>query len=281
MEKTQALRVDSPLQLVTARLVAAMNARRDALIVRSQHLVRFLDLRMETLIGGWLGVCMLVIAGKLLLASRQTDPGQNLLTMALPFAAAALAPLAGYVVATGSFPRGMLGGLPELALCRYGRWKRLDPLDARTNPAFGPFGFMASLIAGILLNVPFRTFEYMLSIPAIPASAPQWAHTMLWTMTADVVVMNFFYMVCFVMALRSVPLFPRRLLFAWIADIGMQFVIAQQLAQAPGLPQAVSLPLQHLLHGNIEKVLISAFVWLPYLILSERVNVTFRRRIRV
>jgi hypothetical protein len=35
-----------------------------------------------------------------------------------------------------------------------------------------------------------------------------------------------------------------------------------------------------LVHGNIAKVLISAFVWLPYLILSDRVNITYRQRVR-
>jgi hypothetical protein len=38
--------------------------------------------------------------------------------------------------------------------------------------------------------------------------------------------------------------------------------------------------LQSLLSGNIDKVMISAALWLPYLILSERVNVTFRHRVR-
>lgn len=36
-----------------------------------------------------------------------------------------------------------------------------------------------------------------------------------------------------------------------------------------------------LIQGNIQKVLLSIAVWPPYLILSERVNLTFRRRLRV
>jgi len=97
-------------------------------------------------------------------------------------------------------------------------------------------------------------------------------------MAADVVVMNFFYMVCFVMALRTVPLFPRMLLLAWGMDIAMQLLIAQTIVGTPGVPADVTAPLHALLEGNVTKVLISAFVWLPYLILSERVNVTYRRR---
>ncbi len=39
-------------------------------------------------------------------------------------------------------------------------------------------------------------------------------------------------------------------------------------------------PLIALLTGNLKKTLISMALWLPYLILSTKVNVTFRRRIR-
>jgi hypothetical protein len=110
--------------------------------------------------------------------------------------------------------------------------------------------------------------------------APAWAQSLMIAMTLDVVVMNFFYMVCFVMALRAVPLFPRMLLFAWLADISLQLAIAQWVSAAPGLPGQVSAGLHGLLMGNLQKVLISAFVWLPYLMLSDRVNVTFRQRVR-
>jgi hypothetical protein len=38
--------------------------------------------------------------------------------------------------------------------------------------------------------------------------------------------------------------------------------------------------LQAFLAGNIKKVLISVMIWLPYLLVSNRVNVTFRQRVR-
>jgi hypothetical protein len=37
--------------------------------------------------------------------------------------------------------------------------------------------------------------------------------------------------------------------------------------------------LQSLLYGNIEKTLISVTIWLPYLLLSKRVNITYRHRL--
>jgi hypothetical protein len=41
----------------------------------------------------------------------------------------------------------------------------------------------------------------------------------------------------------------------------------------------VAAALTALLTGNVKKVLISIAVWLPYLLLSARVNVTYRHRV--
>lgn len=257
--------------------IAALSA---ALHRRSRSLVAFLDLRMESLILGWIGVVVLLGLGKVAVSPLPVAGFGGALVTLLPYLLIAFAPIAGYRLAAGSFPRGLLSAQPSLRLCRYGTWHRIDPVAARQNLAFGPTGFMASLLAGILLNVPFRSFEFILAIPAIGPGAPAWAHTLMIAMTLDVVVMNFFYMVCFVMALRSVPLFPRMLLFAWTADVVLQLAIAETVGTIPSLPVAVGGALEQLLHGNLQKVLISACVWLPYLILSERVNVTFRQRVR-
>lgn len=247
---------------------------------RSRKLVAFLDVRMESLILGW--IVTMVMVGLVKVHGSPLPVGSLVagLAMMLPYLLIALAPIVGYRLAAGSFPRGLVSAQPMIRLCRYGSWRQLDPLSARQNPAFGPTGFMASLLAGILLNVPFRAFEFVLAIPAVAPQAPPWAHSLLLAMTVDLVAMSFFYMVCFVMALRSVPLFPRMLLFAWLTDLLMQIAIAQYAATHGNMPADVADALQSLLEGNIQKVLISALVWLPYLILSDRVNVTFRQRIR-
>jgi hypothetical protein len=247
---------------------------------RSRGLIAFLDVRMETLISGW---CVAIVAlglGKLLISPIPLDGFAGAMVTLLPYLLIAFAPIAGYRIAAGSFPRGLLTAQPAVRLCRYGTWNRLDPVRARQNPSFGPTGFMASLLVGVLLNVPFRSVEFLMAVPAIAPGAPGWAHILMFAMASDVVIMNFFYMVCFVMALRAVPLFPRMLLFTWAVDILLQLIIAQQVSHAPGLPEEVASNLANLLHGNIQKVMVSAFVWLPYLILSERVNVTFRQRVR-
>ena len=123
-----------------------------------------------------------------------------------------------------------------------------------------------------------RTFEFFTAIPAMSSHAPAWGQAMFAFMALDVVVTSFFYMVAFVMALRTIPLFPRMLLYAWLIDIMMQIVIARQVAAVGGVPDGVVAPLLALLEGNMTKVAISAVVWLPYLLLSERVNVTYRHR---
>ena len=97
-------------------------------------------------------------------------------------------------------------------------------------------------------------------------------------MTADVVLFSSLYMIAFVAALRRVPLF-RDSLAIWLSDLAMQLATAQMVA-ATNLPTAVATALEALLLGNVKKVLISMALWLPYLLLSTRVNVTYRHRVR-
>jgi hypothetical protein len=97
-------------------------------------------------------------------------------------------------------------------------------------------------------------------------------------MTLDVVLFSSLYMIAFVAALRRAPLFPRLLAAIWLGDITMQLVTAKVTA-ATNLPDGVAVALQGLLEGNLKKVLISIGIWLPYLLLSKRVNVTFRQRV--
>jgi hypothetical protein len=245
---------------------------------RSAGLVRFLDLRIDVLITAWIALVVVAGAAKVLAAPIPPHGLGAALGLLLPYLLVALAPIAGYRIAAGSFPRGLLSAQPAIRLARFGNWLDHDVVEARANPLFGPAGFMASLLLGIMLNVPVRTLEYLTAVPAVNQAAPDWAQLLFHAMTLDVLVMNFFYMVCFVMALRSVPLFPRMLVFAWLLDIVIQLGIARQLAAAPLLPSEVAEPLIALLNGNIQKVLISAAVWLPYVLLSERANVTYRCR---
>ena len=74
------------------------------------------------------------------------------------------------------------------------------------------------------------------------------------------------------------PYFPRLLLLTWGIDVVSQLSIATYVSGAPGLPALVATAIQPLLDSNIKKAFISIIVWLPYLVISERVNVTYRSR---
>lgn len=249
------------------------------LMDRSAAIARFLDCRIEAVALAWLAIFSLAALPRLLLPETPVVGLGGLLRHVLPYVAIGLAPIAGFLIAAGSFPRGVLNEQPSIRLAKWGHWRRLSVLEARQSPAYGPRGFVVSLLVGMLLNVVVRSLEFLTSMPAMGSLAPEWGNRIFMATAADVIVMNFFYVVCFVMALRSVPLFPRMLVLAWGIDIMMQLTIWKVAMSAPGVPLPVSSALMDLLQGNITKVMISAVVWLPYLLLSERINVTYRNRV--
>ena len=138
---------------------------------------------------------------------------------------------------------------------------------------------MVSLLIGMLINVPVRATEYLAAMPALSGQVPAWLSTLHMVMTLDVVLLSSLYTIAFVAALRRVPLFPRLLAAIWMVDLVMQLSIAKITVAAGGLPVDVAAALQGLLQGNVKKVLISVALWLPYLLLSTRLNVTYRNRI--
>ena len=247
---------------------------------RSHAIPRVLGRNIEAIAVVW--ACVLLFVSLPVVTSSPAPASGPLeaLALALPYVLAAIAPLAALRLAMRSFPHGMLTAAPAHRFFSYGRWRRLSVVEARASPLFGPAGFMASLLIGLLLGIVVRSFEFLAAVPALGASAPLWGRTLFTLMAADLILMNFFYMVCFVLALRAVPYFPKLMLFAWGLDLFIQLLIAARLGAIAGLPPAVAQPLESLLFGNIQKVLISVMVWLPYLILSERVNVTYRQRVR-
>ena len=199
----------------------------------------------------------------------------------LPYLLVILAPLASMVLALRWFADGQHLPQPATRLARLGRWYDLSHTQARRHRLYGAGGIMVSLLVGMLLNVPVRAAEYLAAMPPIAGEVPQWLATLHTLMTLDVVLLTSLYTIAFVAALRRVSLFPRLLVAIWMVDLTMQLVIAQIVAATPGLPASVAAALDPLLEGNIQKVLISAALWLPYLLLSRRVNVTYRHRIAV
>ena len=260
-------------------LIRAFRRYSQKLDRKSRAIVAGLPLFMNRAMPLWI-VVWLALAS-LRLFSMQTPP-VNLLDWSsafLPYAIIALSPVIGFRLAKAAFPEGENRWTLQFRLAVFGSWKNVDRRTARRHKLFGPTGFMTSLLVGLLLNVVVRSAEFLLAVPAVTMFGPDWAKTIFLAMAFEVIAMNFLYMVCFVMALHTIPLFPRMLLLTWLLDMVIQLSTASMVAAREELPHDVAFALIDLLQGNITKVLISVLIWLPYLLLSERVNITYRSRV--
>jgi hypothetical protein len=228
---------------------------------------------------GWLlfalGACALRIA-----VSPWRGSGPGLSTL-LPYALVIGAPLVSMVLALRWFADADRIAQPSVRLARVGNWRQVEIGEARRHKLYGTTGLMLPLLVGMLLNVPLRTAEYLAAMPALSGSVPEWLRVLNLLMTLDVVLLSSLYVVVFAAGLRRLPTFPRLLAGVWIVDLAVQALIAGAAALEPGLPSAVSTALDGLLRANVMKALASVVIWLPYLVFSRRVNVTFRRRVPV
>jgi hypothetical protein len=246
---------------------------------RSAAFVGSVDRGHRQLLAWWTIAASLACGVRLSTASFPSLPLQAQLASALPYVLVVGAPIVSFLLALRWFRDGDRMPQPRFRLARYGRWHNVRREEARSLPLYGVTGIMASLILGMLTNIPVRTLEFLAAMPALGAAPPAWFGSLYLLMLVDVVMLSSLYAVAAVAALRHVPLFPRMVALIWGADILMQLVIAQVITGVPDLPPAVAVALHPLLEGNIDKVLISVALWAPYLLLSKRVNLTFRRRI--
>jgi hypothetical protein len=245
---------------------------------KSVALLLTLENKLDRILQGWLLFAGLASAIRI----ANTPPvaaADGILPVVAPYVLLILAPFASLVLALRWFRDGHLQPQPSTRLARVGRWRKVSSEEAKAHPLYGTTGIMVSLLVGTLLNVPVRAGEYMVAMPPVAGDVPAWLSTLHLAMTFDVVLFTSLYAVAFVAALRKVPLFPRLLAAIWIADVTMQLATAKLVASAGYVPPNVADALHQLLYGNVEKVLISVAVWLPYLLLSRRVNVTYRSRI--
>jgi hypothetical protein len=236
-----------------------------------------LENSLDRILQGWL-----LIAGLASAARIATTPpwaaAHGVLPIVAPYLLVVIAPFASIVLALWWFRDGHSQPQPRMRLAFAGKWRKVGLGEAQGHALYGTTGIMVSLLVGMLLNVPVRATEYLVAMPPVGSSSPAWLSSLHFAMTLDVVLFTSLYAVAFVAALRKVPLFPRLLVTIWAADIAMQLVTAKIVTSAGYVPPKVADALQHLLYGNIEKVLISVTIWLPYLLLSRRVNITYRHR---
>ncbi|MCL6698904.1 DUF2569 domain-containing protein [Sphingomonas sp. NSE70-1] len=224
----------------------------------------------------WLALAMAGCTIRIIASPLKTAPD---LSTIMPYVLLVGAPLLSMALALYWFRAGDQLPQPVYRLAIAGRWRNVNAAEARSHPLYGSSGIMVSLLVGMLLNVPVRSLEYLAAMPALAGPVPEWLSTLRLMMTLDVVLLSSLYTIAFVAALRRVPLFPRLLVAIWAIDIAMQLGIAQAVAGTGGLPTNVANALHTLLDGNVKKVMISVCLWLPYLLLSKRVNITFRNRV--
>ncbi|MEO5774025.1 MAG: DUF2569 family protein [Sphingomicrobium sp.] len=244
---------------------------------RSLAVLCSLETRLDRFLQSWLLLAGLACAVRIISAPL-TDGGATLGTIT-PYVLLIVAPFASTLLALRWFEDADQHAQPSTRLAFVGRWRSIGKNEATAHPLFGTSGIMVSLLVGMLLNVPMRAAEYLAAMPPVPRVAPHWLSTLHFAMSLDVVLFSSLYMIAFVAALRRAPLFPRLLVAIWTADLAMQLGTASVVAGTDGLPPAVAESLRGLLEGNAKKVLISAALWLPYLLLSKRVNVTYRNRV--
>lgn len=254
-------------------MIAALKQRLHA---KSAALLVSMESRLDRIMMLWLGLA--ATACLVRIATSPIPAVPDFATFA-PYLLLIFAPAISMVLALRWFEDGDRLPQPATRLARVGAWRQLTHGTARRHALYGASGIMVSLLIGMLLNIPVRAAEYLAAMPAISGPVPAWLATLHLLMTVDVVLLSSLYAIAFVAALRRVPLFPRLLVAIWAIDLAMQMLTAQLVAGAPGLPPTVAEALHGLLAGNVKKVLISVGLWLPYLLLSARVNVTYRHRV--
>ncbi|MEP7315936.1 MAG: DUF2569 family protein [Sphingomicrobium sp.] len=243
---------------------------------RSAALLVSIESGLDRIMHYWL--LLAGLAAALRIALSPIPAGLQAATVA-PYLLLIFAPFASMLLALRWFADGDHQPQPALRLARISAWRSIGRPEAIRHPLYGTGGIMVSLLIGMLLNVPVRAVEYLAAMPALSGPVPAWLATLHMMMTLDVVLLSSLYAIAFVAALRRVPSFPRLLAAIWLIDLAMQFATAQIVAGTPDMPRNVAGALQPLLEGNVKKVLISIALWLPYLLLSKRVNITFRHRL--
>lgn len=256
-----------------------MGQLRNRFYAKSVAIVGQLQANIRGVVLIWVAVVSALCGLRLGAPLTALPPGGGAFASTLPYFLVIAAPIVSLFLALHWFPRGALLAQPQIRLARLGAWRTVDCVTQRNLPLFGAAGLMASLLIGMLLNIPIRTIEFLTAMPAPGGSAPGWLTELYMLMLADVVVLTSLYAIAFVMALRHVPWFPRFLVLVWAFDLLAQSSIATLMAGVPHVPPAVATALQGLLDGNSKKALISIAIWLPYLLFSRRVNLTYRSRV--
>jgi hypothetical protein len=236
-----------------------------------------LEQRLPVVLVGW--IVAAAVASALRIAMSPSTSIDAPLAALFPYLLLVAAPAVSLTLALRWFDGDPGQAVPTVRSAWFGVWRPVDRTVARRHRLYGADGLMVSLLVGMLLNVPLRALEYLAAMPALAGPMPEWLAVLRTMMTLDVVLVSTLYVIAFAAALRLSPAFPRLLVSVWLVDLAFQGLTARLVAAEPGLPARVASALESLLVGNAWKVIASMAIWLPYLLLSKRVNVTYRHRI--
>jgi hypothetical protein len=161
---------------------------------------------------------------------------------------------------------GMLGG-------------RVAPPVIARHPLYGAGGLMLSLLAALAATILLRALSLLSAIPAAGSDSADWLGALHGWLTADAILACSLYALALAAGLRRSAHFPALLASVWAIDLAMQLVMGNA-AGGMLLPAAVGDAFHQLLRGNLTRLLVSIGIWLPYLLMSERVAVTYRHELR-
>ena len=133
---------------------------------RSTALLLTLDNRLDRILQAWLLLAGLVAAARIAFTPLQVAPIAGLSTFA-SYMLVVVAPFVSTLLALNWFRDGHLQAQPTTRLAVIGRWQKLSRAEAERHPLYGSSGLMASLLLGMMLNIPVRTAEYLAAMPPI------------------------------------------------------------------------------------------------------------------
>lgn len=277
--QTAAMRTDPPSGFEQVRqLGLAIRAGADR---RASTLLHQLATRRNGLVNLWCISGLLLVAIKLAVSPHAGGGILELAVMGLPSLVVLAAPVLAIWIAERTPPMPARTGPVQRASVPKILWRRATARERLMHRLRGPGYLIASLAIGTMLNVPVRLLEYLAIVPAIRPADPAWVHALVQMFTLDAAVLSFFYTYCFMLVLRSAPIFPRTLAIVWCLDALFQLAIASVLGGRADIPVDVRAALGELLVNNLHKTAISAVVWTPFLIVSPRINLLCRNRVRM
>src|SRR5213596_2945160 len=132
---------------------------------RSAALLLTIDQRLGRILQFWLLLAGFAAAARMAFAPHAehianfSTGGSYLLVV--------LAPFVSTLLALRWFAHGDRQPQPLTRLARIGGWRPVPRQEAIRHPLYGASGIMASLLVGMMLNVPVRAAEYFAGMPPL------------------------------------------------------------------------------------------------------------------